>query len=271
MKVQEVISSCIMFIVSGLVLVGFTIAWFTNAEFVSVTGLTAQAVELGHVRVALTPGGPDITDLAADEVTYGEGAQYAEILMTDSLEFVPGAYGSVTFYITPVNNSKVELCEIVPMLRITSDGETWYPEAGKESVSEGGDTGENTIGDGMDDGATAPLTPEELYEIAGKHIKFFKDADMTKPLDAEEFLLLTWEEDGSIGADTEGIATDGQEQKAVIYWKWYYEYYDDYPLTEEERLIYTTEKQRIRKYDEEDMQLGNNITNMRFYIIFSAK
>lgn len=295
MKVQEVISSCIMFIVSGLVLVGFTIAWFTNAEFVTVTGLEVQAVELGHVRVALTPGGPDISDLAADEATYGAGAQYADVCITESpgadtetqtdsegretqvpTEFAPGAYGSVTFYVTPVNNSPVKACEIVPMLQITQDnGNTWYPEVED---------------DGADPADGAPAL-EELYALAGKHIKFFKDADMTQPLDADTLLLLTWNADGSIGADSEGTATEapnvgdggtdegtdpdahllGQEQKAVIYWKWYYEYYEGYPLTPEEAAIYTTEKQKIRKYDEEDMQLGNNITNMRFYITFSAR
>lgn len=249
MKVQEVISSCIMFIVSGLVLVGFTIAWYTNNNMPAVTGMQMQAVEVGHVWVRLKPeaeGGEDISELT-------DGNQYAEVDIIQSpgadmedgkpVEFAPGAEGTVTFYVTPANNSEVTACDIEATLWISQDGDAWYPgiRVGEEA-------------DNQETGA------EELYEIAGKHIKFFADEDMTTPITADAPYVLTWTEQNA-----------GTEQTATIYWKWYYEWYDDYPLSEEEKDIYTTQKALIDKYDQEDMLLGNNLSHMKFYFTFSAR
>lgn len=252
MKVQEVISSCIMFIVSGLVLVGFTIAWYTNTNMPAVTGMLMQAVEVGHVWVRLKPaaeGGVDISELT-------DGNQYAEVVISQSpgadtamvegdtqvpIEFAPGAHGTVTFYVTPVNNSEVRACEIVPTMWISQDGSTWYPG----------------LTAGEDDTA---LTLAELYEIAGKHIELFSDADMETRITEDAPYVLEWTEENK-----------GTEQTATIYWKWHYEWYDEYPLSEEEQEIYKTQEALVDKYDQEDMLLGNNLSHMKFYVTFSAR
>lgn len=259
MKVQEVISSCIMFIVSGLVLVGFTIAWFTNTNMPAVTGMLMQAVEVGHVRVALTSGGEDVSELEGD-------ARYAKVSITESpgaetqeqvpIEFAPGAYGTVTFYVTPVNNSEVRACDIVPTLWISQDGSTWYP-----GVTESSETGDDmeAVGEASGENDTM-LTLAELYEIAGKHIEIFSDADMETKITADAPYVLEWTEENA-----------GTEQTATIYWKWHYEWYDEYPLSEEEQEIYKTQEALIDKYDQEDMLLGNNVSHMKFYVTFSAR
>lgn len=246
MKVQEVISSCIMFIVSGLVLVGFTIAWFTNNYMPAVTGMQMQAVEVGHVKVALESGGADISELP-------DGTQYAEINVLECAgaqnnELGPGSSGTVTFYVTPVNNSDVEACDIVPVLWISQDGSAWHP--GVRVSDEIADVEKASI--------DAEIWPEKLYEIAGRHIEFFSDEDMTVKITDNDPYTLTW---------TDG--NKGTEQPATIYWKWHYEY--PFTQTEKETLTATQQKEKIDLYDQEDMQLGNNLSHMKFYFTFAAR
>ena len=256
MKVQEVISSCIMFIVSGLVLVGFTIAWYTNNHMPAVTGMLMQALEVGQVKVALEPGGEDVSELE-------ESGEYAEIVTTeaagaDEKELGPGSSGTVTFYVSPVNNSEVRACDIVPTLWISQDedGSSWHPGIRVGDEADGGEADEEDA-DSEEDTA---LALEELYEIAGKHIEFFSDEDMTTRITADTPYVLEWTDKNA-----------GTEQTETIYWKWHYEWYDEYPLSEEEEAIYTTPEALTDKYDQEDMLLGNNLSHMKFYFTFSAR
>jgi len=244
MKVQEVISSCIMFIVSGLVLVGFTIAWFTNNHMPAVTGMQMQAVEMGHVKVALEPGGKDVSELEGDE-------RYAEINIlkaagTDENELGPGSSGTVTFYLTPVNNSDVQACEIEPILWISQDGSSWHPGM--------------TV-DGEVAGGVADL--EDLYEVAGRHIEFFSNAEMTDVISSAAPYEYQLSESSAVEDN------NGKYWIATIYWKWHYEY--PFTQTEKETLTATQQKEKIDLYDQEDMQLGNNLSHMKFYFTFAAR
>lgn len=276
MKFEEIISSLIMVIVTGLVLVGFTIAWYSNVHMPAVTGMEVKAVEVGSVKVALAPaseGGVDISELEGD-AKYAElgMAEFTNVAEADKGELAPGVYGQVTFYVTPIN-SAVRSCSIVPMVRITQDGSTWYPVI--ESLD--GDSGETTEGsennDGMGDASDsetgnssdnndidAVSTLEELHAIAQEHIEFFSDVAMTQRVTADAPYKLTWD-----GTD---VMTEGTEKTAVLYWKWHYEY----PFSDEEASLSDGEKNAlIRGYDEEDMKLGNNVTDMKFYFTFSAQ
>lgn len=246
-----------MFIVSGLVLVGFTIAWYTNTHMPAVTGMQMQAVEMGHVKVALEPGGIDVSELEGD-------ARYAEIVVTEAAgaeakELGPGSSGRVTFYISPVNNSNVEVCDIKPFLWVSQDNSSWYPGIRV------GDTvdAEGEPGEGGEPAEDTGVTTEELYEIAGRHIEFFRDAGMEEKIAVDNPYVYEL---------TEGTANTIGEEKywiATIYWRWHYEY----PFTEMEKAELTTEqqKEKINRYDEEDMLLGNNISHMKFYFTFSAR
>lgn len=259
MRVEEVVSSFIMFIVSGLVLVGFTIAWYTNNHIPAVTGMSMIAADMGDVKVALTSGGDDISELTGDE-------KYADIGMEklvnhDTKKLAPGTYGAVTFYVTPTKSSVVS-CKITPMLCITQDGSEWY----SGETASGGDA--NVSGSGVSDGDVSAdggiqaLTLAELYEITQRHIQLFSDKEMTTPITAGDSILLEWTLE-------ERLQNVPIEKKVPIYWKWHYEY----PFTEEEQTTMSEEEKEfaIDKYDEEDMLLGNAISGMKFYFTFVAQ
>lgn len=269
MKFEEIISSFVMVIVTGLVLVGFTIAWYTNNNLPAVSGVEVVAAQMGSVQITLKPeseGGVDISELENDQ-------RYAEIGVEDFLnidegELAPGVYGQVTFYVKPVT-SAVTTCSIVPMLRISQDGDVWYPavesmDGSADSDEATDDTVENGEGDDAqnDEGDDVEPTLEKLYELASAHIEFFVDEEMTQKLDANNPYQLSW---GTGEGETEPLT----EQKATIYWKWHYEY----PFTEQEALELTAEQKEvlIDRYDEEDMTIGNNISAMKFYFTFSAQ
>lgn len=253
MRVEEVVSSFIMFIVSGLVLVGFTIAWYTNNHIPAVTGMSMVAADMGDVKVALKEGDPDISELTGDD-------KYADIGMEkfvnyDMEKLAPGTCGAITFYVTPTKSS-VTACKITPTLYITQNGTTWYPA--EESVS-GGDA-EADVSDG--DAAAQESTIAALYEITQRHIQLFSDEEMTKPIAADGYLLVEWTLE-------ERLQEEPVEKTVPIYWKWHYEY----PFTEEEKeTMSDAEKElAIDKYDEEDMLLGNFISGMKFYFTFVAQ
>lgn len=261
MRIEEVVSSFIMCIVSGLVLVGFTIAWYTNNNLPAVTGMEMTAAEMGDVKVALVSGGEDISKLEGD-------AKYADIGLgaSDALnpgKLAPGSYGKVTFYVTPTQ-SNVTACNIKPLLLITQDGSTWYPaieENGSvsdgdsaESVSEGDVSGGNSVEE--------VVTLKELYGLAQGHLQFFADEAMTQPVDVNKPILLEW--------TLEERLQDVPVEKTVkIYWKWHYEY--PFSATEEATLSVAEKKLKVDKYDEEDMLLGNHISGMKFYFTFIAQ
>lgn len=238
MKKEDVISAGIMTVVSILVLVGFTVAWYTGVfDLSTVAGMHLKAAEMNNVKIALTADGKDISVLDEDEKYADIGLQ--EMTNIESGKLAPGQFGKVTFYLTP-SNEGIEYCEIKPTVWIRQGEEAWYP------------------GDGEMDETVDVATLEELYEITQRHIDFFADEAMTEKIDETTALMVEWSDE------------DGESQKKVdIYWKWYYEY----PFTDAEKaaLDEAGEQELIDKYDAEDTKIGNNITAMKFHFSFSAK
>lgn len=269
MKIEEVISSAIMCVVSGLVLIGFTIAWFTDLSAgATVTGFEAEALKLDNIRVALEKGGDDISKLKSPYAGI-EFAKYLDVDLEGNEELAPGTCGQVTFYVTPTNIN-VQSCDIVPVVWITQDKTTWYPakaelgNAGDESSEESGDSSESGDESSNDVSTEDTLTIEELYEIVQGHIEFYSDANMTNKITADNPLKLTWE-----AGDWNSDKNSKSEQTAIIYWKWHYEY----PFTENQvdTLTEIEQKKLIYAYDKEDMKIGNNISGMKFYFTFTAR
>lgn len=258
MRVEEVVSSFIMFIVSGLVLVGFTIAWYTNNHIPAVTGMYMSAADMGDVKVALVSGGKDISELTEDERYADIGM--AEFVNHDTEKLAPGTYGVTTFYVTPTKSS-VTACKITPMLYITQDGNTWYADVSGGDVSAGDVEADVSDGDVSDDDTQVP-TLARLYEIAQRHLQFFEDEAMETPIEAGSSILVEWTLE-------ERLQDDLIEKTVPIYWKWHYEY----PFTGEEKgTMSDAEKElAIDNYDEEDMLLGNYISGMKFYFTFVAQ
>lgn len=243
MKKEDVISAGVMTVVSMLVLIGFTVAWFSGVFTTSITGMHLKAAELNNITIALTEDGPDISALEGDAQYVDIGLQEMTNVETDKL--APGQFGQVTFYVTP-SDEGIEFCDIFPEVwisqsQINENNTTyvWYP---------GGDESAWEPGDKLDE-------LEQLYEITGRHILFFEDASMEIPVTEAKHVVWT-EEDGNM------------EKAITIYWKWHYEY----PFSEEELGLSAEEQQDlIDRYDAEDTQIGNNITAMKFHFNFSAQ
>lgn len=244
MRKEDVVSAAVMTVVSILVLIGFTVAWYSGVfHFATLTSIRMQAAELNSIIIALEPGGEDISVLAKNDI---DGDEYADIGLQEMTnietgKLAPGQFGKVIFYVTPSNDG-IEYCNIVPTVWIRQGDAAWYPGERDSTTAVSGDT--------------AGL--EELYEITQRHIDFFSDEEMTQKIDETNPLQITWSEsDGKI------------EKEAVIYWKWYYEY----PFTdaEKEELDEDGERLKIDEYDAEDTRIGNNITAMKFHFTFIAK
>lgn len=243
MKKEEVISAGIMTIVSILVLIGFTVAWFSGVLTASVSGMHLKAAEMNNITIALTEGGPDITSLEGDARFVDIGLQQMTNVEADKL--APGQFGQVTFYVRPSDDG-IEFCDIYPKVWISQSqineentSYAWYPGV-DESAWEPGDKLDEL---------------EQLYEITGRHILFFEDASMEIPITEAKHVI--WTE------------SDGNAEKAItIYWKWHYEY----PFSPEELELSAEEQQSLVDiYDAEDTEIGNNITAMKFHFNFSAQ
>lgn len=279
MKIEEVISSTIMFVVSGLVLIGFTIAWFTDMSVgPTVTGVQLEAVKLDDIKVALESGikAKDVSELDAP-YCYAEIGfdKYLDVDSKGKKELAPGTCGQVIFYVTPTNVN-VATCDIVPIVGITQDGKTWYPDVEKlENATEENSTG-NTYGGNESAGENSgdvsdetTVTIDELCEIVQRHIEFYSNEKMTEEykITADSPLELTWADN-----DWNSETNSKSEQAVPIYWKWHYEYpFSTDQLTGENALSQKEQETLIRKYDEEDMKLGNNLSGMKFYFTFTAR
>lgn len=183
MKKEDFVSTLVMTTVSILMLVGVTIAWYTAVyAHPTVTGMNMEAAEVGGIKIALKSGGEDIADLDEDK-------QYADIGLTELLNIVngqmaPGAYGSVTFYVTSLNED-INACQITP---------SFVPEFEQDATQE---------------------KKDHINSILDKHFDFYSDEDMTNLVDEENPMEveLEWNTTGK-----------GIEKPVTIYWKWHYEY-----------------------------------------------
>lgn len=244
MKKEQIIVSFVTVIVGILMLIGVTVAWYSvgNNQAV-VSGMQMQITEVGDVTIALETHGQDISVLVADDI---EGNEYADtgleqLTNIEDGKLAPGAFGKVTFYITP-NNKNVTTCSITPNVMLKVGDETWYMCEVTEAVSSGDASVES-----------------QLYDIATRHIAFFADEQMLQEIRDDVPYELEW---------TYEEAKNGLEKTAVIYWKWYYEY----PFSEGEQSLTATEKkEKIDIYDEEDTLLGNNVEAVRFHFEFITR
>ena len=278
MNKREIITSAVMCVVTILVMVGFTVAWYTRNNISTVTNMQFLVAESGDIIIALESGGEDISVLAASNIYADMGMAELTMGSTQSEEsgdredtsesegnndsnentasgnleeLAPGVYGQVTFYITP-KREDIKNCSIVPTLVIgVADGEddtTWYGGDTEDETDE-----EDSSENGADD---SEITLEQLYKIATGHIVFYADETMTQEIDTDNPLEITWN-------------SGETEKEVVIYWKWHYEY----PFSDEEITNLSNDKkeEKIREYDDEDMLLGNNISSMKFYFTFTVE
>lgn len=229
---REVVISFIMCTISIVMLIGFTLAWYTNTKELSLTGMDLQAAQETEIKVAKTQGGPDILTLTEEERYITIGLENLNNIKEN--EIAPGAFGDVTFYITPLQQI-ITACEIKPMLLITN---TSGQEVNEDSLIEAGITEED----------------KKLYEIANRHIQFYSDEAMmqkvsnTVPMKVD--LTSAWD----------STKQTGIEKTVKLYWKWDYEY----PFTAggDEGLTEVQKREKVDAYDKEDTELGNGLKTM---------
>ncbi|MBQ8592151.1 MAG: hypothetical protein IJ485_05345 [Lachnospiraceae bacterium] len=226
MNKEEVVSTFVMCVVSVLMLIGFTIAWYSGAmAHAAVLGMDMLADDMQNIIIALESGGEDVAILA-------EQGEYADVGLDelDNIqpgEMAPGAFGEVTFYITPLED-EISVCDILPAICIRQGSDEWY--SGENNVA----IDEDAEADAGEGGET--VTIEKLYDIAQNHIAFFTDEQMQNEITEDNPLQLTW-------AESERMV----EKPVTVYWKWHYEY----PFTAEEDSTMTSEAKEtaIDEYD----------------------
>ncbi len=258
MKKEEVVSSGVMTLVSILVLIGFTVAWYSaDIGAATVIGMQMIAAQKESIIVALEEQGVDVSELAESGTYASIGLEELTNIETDKV--APGSYGKVTFYLRPIEIG-IHSCDIVPQIWISQKaGETltWY--SGEEKGTSG-ETG-GTVG-GTD---RKENTLENLYAITQEHFDFYCYSAETQEyymINAENPFRVEWTPEESVAMD---------EKMVEIYWKWHYENPLS-ELSEEEKAALTEEElqQLIDEYDAEDTRMGNHITSMKFHFTFSA-
>lgn len=289
MRKEQIVTSAVMCIVSVLVIISFTVAWYTVGDAAAANGIQLTAAQQGDIKIALEAGGRDIADLMADD-TLEESEKYVAIgleelsnigfkeLDEDGNEQIvykiaPGTYGSVTFYVTPLAET-VTSCSL--------KAETILKDLmGENGTAYTQDSGEIELADG---------TTVNVYELAQEHIVFYyyedTDTGMTNPI------LLDESADGSDASKAQKAvypltwdttAGSGVERVVTIYWKWYYEDpefesalaeaidgLDTAEAEAKERQLRQDYREIIEEYDQEDTLIGNYIKSMQMHFKFTT-
>lgn len=248
MRKEDFVSTLVMTTVSILMLVGVTIAWYTAVyAHPTVTGMNMEAAEKGRIKVALVSGGEDIAEL-------DENDRYADIGLTELVNIVdgqmaPGAYGSVTFYVTSLDEN-ITSCQVTPSL-----------DPGYEKSDLTGDT----IVKVLENDAAYP-NGRTASSILDDHFDFYSDESMTTKVNIEQPLNVTLIDENNNNLKWDATNKTGKEVEVIIYWKWHYEDPNAAEMEdgeEKEAIIY--------KYDMEDTWIGTNLNNMSFHFEFLAE
>lgn len=257
MKKEELISSVIMCIVSVLVLVGFTIAWFTAGGSTVVTGMQVVAGEMSAVKISTKSGGPDIdvadatflerfasfgmpdyTNVESDVIGSTEekdaNGNVTSTVDVKAYELGPGTSGEITFYVTPVSGNII-FCDVLPVIAVTEDDialadAKWY-------------TTEN-----IEECASEDL--KKAFSIALTHIRFFRDITDAEGNAVREEITVTSDPTRLSWENVDIENKENVELPVTFYWQWDYENPD------------------IDDYDEDDMFLGNHVSSMKFQFLF---
>lgn len=254
MKRNKIIQLTVMSILSILMLVGFTVAWFSgDLGSALAKGMQLRAEEQGDIRIALETGGADISTLEGED-------KYVDVGLEEltNIEFVengtkvykmaPGAYGQVVFYVTPLKQD-VGSCTVVPEVRLKDkDG--------------------NLVAEDCD-----------VYRIANEHIIFYYyKAGGTTPtllnmttVSGKDGTIVTMRENAVFPLEWNSTANTGIEKKITLYWRWDYEYPDPkdrvLPSYEGSHL---SDAEKKNQYNLEDTTIGNEIKHMNFHFEFTS-
>ena len=258
MKRNKIIQLTVMSILSILMLVGFTVAWFSGDLGAALAkGMQFRAEEQGDIRIALKEGGADISTLEGENKYVNVGLEEL-----NNIEFVengvkvykmaPGAYGQVVFYVTPLKQD-VGSCTVVPEVRL------------------------------KDKDGNLVAQDSDVYRIANEHIIFYyyKTGETTPTLlnmttvSGKDGTRVTMRESAVFPLEWDSTANTGIEKKITLYWRWDYEYPTDRVLPSYQEGIaslgsVSSNEMLKDEYNREDTTIGNEIKHMNFHFEFTS-
>lgn len=258
MKRNKIIQLTVMSILSILMLVGFTVAWFSgDLGSALAKGMQLRAEEQGDIRIALKEGGADISTLEGEN-------KYVDVGLEEltNIEFVengtkvykmaPGAFGQVVFYVTPLKPD-VGSCTVVPEVRL------------------------------KDKDGNLVAQDSDVYRIANEHIIFYYyKAGKTTPtllnmtaVSGADGTRVTMRENAVFPLEWDSTANTGIEKKITLYWRWDYEYPTDRVLPSYQEgiasLVSVSSNEMLKdEYNREDTTIGNEIKHMNFHFEFTS-
>lgn len=284
---EKVILSAVMCILLALVLITATYAWYTLNNTPKMYGLELSTGGAGGLIVAIEPGGPDIMSgeyYNQYSNRFEEPAQFNDkdgnlIAMIpinlgsfENIEeglIAPGAYGPLPFYITS-QSASIRSYEIkVQFVYEPSETETAdMTDDEKQALQEKAKYVEDMIMDHF-------TIYQKQYEDAEGIVRF------ENPL---EF----YEEEADSVIAARGNLTVNVEEPVELWWVWNYELTDipeywniarftddiedggfgfELSVDENGKAINEIETRKaIRKYDEEDTELGNYLDDIYFNV-----
>ena len=252
MKRNKIIQLTVMSILSILMLVGFTVAWFSgDLGSALAKGVQLRAEEQGDIRIALKKDGADISTLEGENKYVNVGLEEL-----NNIEFVengvkvykmaPGAYGQVVFYVTPLKQD-VGSCTVVPEVRL------------------------------KDKDGNLVAQDSDVYRIANEHIIFYyyKTGETTPTLlnmttvSGKDGTRVTMRESAVFPLEWDSTNDKGSEKEITLYWRWDYEYPTDRVLPSYEGS-HLSDAEKKNQYNREDTTIGNEIKHMNFHFEFTS-
>lgn len=252
MKRNKIIQLTVMSILSILMLVGFTVAWFSGDLGAALAkGMQLRAEEQGDIRIALKKDGADISTLEGENKYVNVGLEEL-----NNIEFVengvkvykmaPGAYGQVVFYVTPLKQD-VGSCTVVPEVRL------------------------------KDKDGNLVAQDSDVYRIANEHIIFYyyKTGETTPTLlnmttvSGKDGTRVTMRESAVFPLEWDSTNDKGSEKEITLYWRWDYEYPTDRVLPSYEGS-HLSDAEKKNQYNREDTTIGNEIKHMNFHFEFTS-
>lgn len=276
---QKILLSFIMCILLLTVLVTATTAWYASNHAADVYGMSLETGGVGGIKVALVPGGKDIMELP-DKTEEGIPVIAVKLTELNNIKdnmIAPGAYGPMTFYITPLGEN-IKGYSMKARLKYKEE------EAASDRLSE--------------------EQRKKIEKLMTEHITVYKKqkkvdggengiwAEFSEPI---QYYTKDTAEDGTAAT---GTLVYNEETKAEIYWSWNYEYTDipgngtkdgaaaeDGMNTDDGTVAEggtntddgtvaddgKTLKEKIREYDEEDTLIGNYIDHIWFELYITGE
>ena len=258
MKRNKIIQLTVMSILSILMLVGFTVAWFSgDLGSALAKGMQLRAEEQGDIRIALKEGGADISTLEGEDKYVNVGLEELTNIEfvengTKVYKMAPGAYGQVFFYVTPLKPD-VGSCTVVPEVRL------------------------------KDKDGNLVAQDSDVYRIANEHIIFYyyKVGKTTPTLlnmtavSGADGTRVTMRESAVFPLEWDSTANTGIVKKITLYWRWDYEYPTDRVLPSYQEGIaslgsVSSNEMLKDEYNREDTTIGNEIKHMNFHFEFTS-